>query len=152
MERVLPFAQEDLDDQHVMLLDAVTEVYAWFGGRASKEEKLLALHTMQARRAYARRGERGGEGRDIGSSGMGGWASACDAGVYVFVCYGALVARVPGMTDLHTRTLSHSRRVLMAGGWDGICTTARAEAGGQLAAWAPALDGTVGHVSWRGAN
>ena len=49
MERILPFTQTDLDDHHVMILDAITDVYAWFGSRATKAEKVIALQTIQVR-------------------------------------------------------------------------------------------------------
>ena len=35
-----------------MILDAITEVFAWFGARSTKPERLIAMHTIQVRRNH----------------------------------------------------------------------------------------------------
>ena len=45
MEEVLDFAQEDLEEDDVMILDAWKELFVWVGESARKEEKQEAIKT-----------------------------------------------------------------------------------------------------------
>lgn len=47
VEHIARPTQEDLDNDHVMILDTLSEVYIWIGERATKNEKVLALETAQ---------------------------------------------------------------------------------------------------------
>ena len=47
VEEIIKFTQDDLDNDHVVILDGFNHVFIWFGDKATSTEKELALDTAQ---------------------------------------------------------------------------------------------------------
>ena len=47
VEEIIKFTQDDLDNDHVVILDGFNHLFIWFGDKATSTEKELALDTAQ---------------------------------------------------------------------------------------------------------
>ena len=47
VEEIVKFTQDDLDNDHVVIVDGFNHLFVWFGDKASPAEKEFALDTAQ---------------------------------------------------------------------------------------------------------
>ena len=58
VEEIVKFTQDDLDNDHVVIVDGFNHLFVWFGDKAPPAEKELALDTAQKYVAESSKGHR----------------------------------------------------------------------------------------------
>jgi len=47
------FTQDDLENSHVYILDCITEIYVWIGGKSMQNEKTIGMETAQVMKDFS---------------------------------------------------------------------------------------------------